>query len=330
METLVEVKDLKKYFPTKGTRDKKVSYVHAVDGVSFQIKRGETFGLVGESGCGKSTLGRTIIRLQSSSEGSIYFKGENITRLSDQQLGPIRRQMQIIFQDPYSSLNPRRCVFDIVKAPLDNLADLTGGQKDAAVLRILEKVGIPTSSYDKYPNEMSGGQRQRVSIARALVTNPDFIVCDEPVSALDVSVRSQVLNLMKDLQAEFDLSYLFISHDLSVVKYLCDTIAVMYLGEIIEVANKEELFKNPLHPYTQALISSIPVPDIHAQREKIILTGDVPSPIDPPAGCRFHPRCPYAGPDCAKVRPAQVYVNDHHAVSCHLRQSARLGEVSNF
>ncbi|MGN0586899.1 MAG: ABC transporter ATP-binding protein [Oscillospiraceae bacterium] len=317
-EVLVKAVDVRKIFLAKNSPiPKNRHYLHAVDNVSLLIHRGETVGLVGESGCGKSTLGRMLIRLHTVTSGSIEFNGKQIENLHGRELRELRKDMQMIFQDPYASLNPRMRVFDSVKAPLDVFGI---GKKEERIRRteeLLKQVEIEESQFDKYPHELSGGQCQRIVIARAMILDPSFIVCDEPVSALDVSVRSQVLNLMKRLQKERGLSYLFISHDLSIVRYLCDKVAVMYLGQIVESASKHELFENPLHPYTEALISAIPVPEINSGRKRIILSGDVPTPIDPPSGCRFRSRCPYADSICAEVEPSPFYFTESHMVKCH-------------
>ncbi|MFN2363899.1 MAG: ABC transporter ATP-binding protein, partial [Halarsenatibacteraceae bacterium] len=300
-ESLLEVKNLKKYFPVKsGVFRRTVGYVKAVDDISFKIKSGETLGLVGESGCGKSTTGRTILRLLEATEGEVIFDGKNIHELNKKDMRSVRRQMQIIFQDPYASLNPRMTVADIIGEPMDihNLAK-NKQERNQKVEDLLERVGLMADHMKRYPHEFSGGQRQRIGVARALAVNPHLIICDEPVSALDVSIQAQVINLMQELQDEFDLTYLFIAHDLSVVKHISDRIAVMYLGKLVELADKKELFDNTLHPYTRSLLSAIPVADPTYEKERIILEGDVPSPMDPPSGCRFHPRCPEAIDICS-------------------------------
>lgn len=316
---LLEAKNVKKYYPVSGglgSKNKKV--LKAVDGVDLTVHEGEIVGLVGESGCGKSTFGRTILRLHSVTDGTICFDGKNIEKLSMKALRPIRRDMQMIFQDPYASLSPRMTIYDSVKAPLDVLEkNLSDAEKEAKIVDILSTVGVTEQHMNKYPHELSGGQRQRVVIARAMITNPKFVVCDEPVSALDVSVRAQVLNLMKKLQRDTGVAYLFISHDLSVVKYICETVAVMYLGRIVEIASKQDLFAKPLHPYTQALMSAIPIPDIHVKQERIILHGDIPSPVNPPRGCPFHTRCPYASENCMESVPTLKDVGNGHKVACH-------------
>ncbi|HXF43752.1 MAG TPA: ABC transporter ATP-binding protein [Pyrinomonadaceae bacterium] len=301
-EALLEVKDLVKHFQTEVSGE----IVRAVDGVSFEIRKGETLGLVGESGCGKSTVGRTIIRLYEPTAGKIFFEGIDLTALNQKQLRTYRSEIQMIFQDPYASLDPRKSVLSIVSEPL--LIHKVNGRSERKqrVEYLLEKVGLDPSYANRYPHEFSGGQRQRIGIARALALNPKLIICDEPVSALDVSVQAQVLNLLKDLKDEFGLTYLFISHGLSVVEYLSDRIAVMYLGKIVEIGPSGKVFKDPLHPYTAALVSAAPQPDIRARRKRIILEGDVPSPINPPKGCRFHTRCPIAQEVCKSSEPQLV------------------------
>ena len=319
-EKLLELKNVKKYFPVKaGVFRRTVDYVKAVDDVSFHIFKGETLGLVGESGCGKSTTGRTILRLLEATEGDIYFEGKNLVELGKKELRDIRKDMQIIFQDPYASLNPRMTVADIVGEPLDihNLVD-NKQERNERVLEILDTVGLSEDHMKRYPHEFSGGQRQRIGVARALAVDPKIIIADEPVSALDVSIQAQVINMMQDLQDDFDLTYLFIAHDLSVVKHISDRIAVMYLGKLVEIADKTELFENTLHPYTQALLSAIPVADPTYDKERIILEGDVPSPVDPPSGCRFHPRCPKAMDVCSEKEPEFKDYGDGHFAACHL------------
>lgn len=319
-KNLLEVNNLKKYFPVKaGIFKRTVAHVKAVDDISFAVKEGETLGLVGESGCGKSTTGRTILRLLEATEGEVLFEGKDVMSLNKSQLRAIRRDMQIIFQDPYASLNPRMTVADIVGEPLD-IHKLAANKKDRnkKVKEILENVGLGEEYMNRYPHEFSGGQRQRIGVARALAVDPKLIIADEPVSALDVSVQAQVVNLMQDLQKEFGLTYLFIAHDLSVVKHISDRVAVMYLGKIVELADKKELFKNPIHPYTQSLLSAIPEADPKKKKDRIILEGDVPSPVDPPSGCRFHPRCPKAFDKCPVMEPEfKEYGNGHYA-ACHL------------
>ncbi|MGX6442255.1 ABC transporter ATP-binding protein [Neobacillus sp. K501] len=316
---LLEIKNLKTYYPVKGGFFKRtIGNVKAVDNISFEIKKGETFGLVGESGCGKSTAGRTILRLLKPTEGQIIFDGKDITKVGGISLREIRRDLQMVFQDPYASLNPMQMVGDIIAEPIYNFEKKSKEVMKKEVMDLLEKVGLPEDAYYKYAHEFSGGQRQRIGIARALALRPKLIIADEPVSALDVSVQSQVLNLLKDLQEEFDLTFLFIAHDLSVVKYMSDRIGVMYLGHMVEIAGKDSLYAEPLHPYTQALISAIPSPDPRKKKERIILKGDVPSPLNPPAGCPFHPRCPMAMEECSKKLPVLKEVKPSHRVACHL------------
>ncbi len=315
-QPLIEVEHLKKYFyKKKGFLSREQEILHAVDDVSFQVMPGVTVGLVGESGCGKSTLGRTILKLYPITEGCVKFKGQDITNYDNRQMRELRTSMQMIFQDPFNSLNPRKINFDSVKSALDN-TKMPESEKNEKVAEMLSYVGISKENFFKFPHELSGGQRQRVVIARAMVSSPEFIVCDEPVSALDVSVRSQVLNLMKEIQQKKNLSYLFISHDMSVINFLCDEIAVMYLGQIVEYADRKELFANPLHPYTKALLSSIPIPDVDRKRNRIILTGDIPSPSHPPKGCRFHTRCPYATESCTEQEPKLTDIGGGHKVAC--------------
>ena len=312
MEKILEVKNLKKYFPSAGQP------VKAVDDVSFDVYRGETLGLVGESGCGKSTTGRLTIKLTDSTAGSIKFAGEEITGIKGTKLRDLRRRMQIIFQDPFSSLDPRQTIGDTIGRPLKVHNLVPAKQRFETVLNLMEKVGLDPNWVNKYPHELDGGRRQRVGIARALAVNPEYIVCDEPVSALDVSIQAQVLNLLQDLQEEMGLTYLFISHDLSVVKHLSSRIAVMYLGKIVELCPADELFDHPAHPYTKALLSAIPVASIDVHRERIILPGDVPSPKNPPSGCRFHTRCPYATERCRCEEPPLVEHAPGHFAACHL------------
>lgn len=317
-EVLLEARDLKKHFVVEKHIDKEKNKVlKAVDGIDLTVYKGEVLGLVGESGCGKSTLGRTLLRMYPVTSGQVIFEGEDISNYSTKQMYGKREKMQMIFQDPYSSLNPRMTVYETVYAALKVHKIGTKEERDRKVREILEDVGLGENQMDKYPHEMSGGQRQRVAIARAVVLQPEFIVCDEPVSALDVSVRSQVLNLLKNLQKKHGISYLFISHDLSVVRYLCDRVAVMYLGKVIEEATKEELFQNPAHPYTRVLLSAIPIPDVNVKKEKMILQGDMPSPIEPPKGCRFHTRCPYAREKCGEIEPKLEAHKAGHNVACH-------------
>ena len=319
-EPLLEVTDLKKHFPIyKGVFSKVSGQVYAVDGVSFSIAKGETLGLVGESGCGKSTVGRTLLRLLEPTEGTIKVGGEDITQLDAQAMLPYRRRMQMIYQDPYASLNPRMTAGDIVGEPLIVHQIGTPAERRERVAALFERVGLRPEAINSYPHEFSGGQRQRIGIARALAINPRLIICDEPVSALDVSVQAQVVNLLKDLQKEFRLSYLFVAHDLAVVENISHRIAVMYLGKIVELTDRQSLFSAPLHPYTEALLSAVPLPDPNAPRRRIILSGDVPSPINPPTGCRFHTRCPYAEARCRVEEPAMREVKPGHLVACHLR-----------
>jgi peptide/nickel transport system ATP-binding protein len=318
-EMILDVKNLKKHFPiTKGILSRNVGHVRAVDGVSIHIHKGETLGLVGESGCGKSTVGRLITGLIKSTAGEVMFEGKNLSQVSRSEMKQIRKRIQFVFQDPYSSLNPRMTILDIIGEPLEvhNLAK--GSVKQERVAELLEIVGLSSNDMYKFPHQFSGGQRQRIGIARALATEPDLLICDEAVSALDVSVQAQILNLLKDLQIKMGLSYLFISHDLNVVKYVADRIAVMYLGEIVEVSDSETLFENPLHPYAKALISAVPLPDPAAQPDRIILKGEVPSPSNPPSGCKFHTRCPVAMDICKKEKPELKEIKERHVVSCHL------------
>lgn len=319
-ETLLEVRNLKKYFPIrKGLFSKVVGHVKAVDGVDFTVKKGETLGLVGESGCGKSTTGRVILRLLEATDGEVLFEGKDVTKLNRHQLRDLRKEMQIIFQDPYASLNPRMTVGDIIGEPFDIHGTFRGKEREDKVIELLEVVGLRAQYMRRYPHEFSGGQRQRIGIARALAMNPKMIICDEPVSALDVSIQAQVINLMQELQEQFGLTYIFIAHDLSVVKHISDRVAVMYLGKIVELAEKNELYSSPQHPYTQALLSAIPVPDPEFKRERIILEGDVPSPVNPPSGCRFHTRCREAKPICREVTPEFKDLGGGHFCACHMR-----------
>lgn len=332
---LLEVKNLKKYFPVRrGVFRRVVANVKAVDGVSFFIREGETLGLVGESGCGKTTAGRSILRLIEPSAGEILFHNNgqavDIAKTPNRRMKPLRRQMQIIFQDPYSSLNPRMTIGDIIAEPLVVHRVGTAKEREARVRKLLEAVGLNPQYIKRYPHEFSGGQRQRIGIARALALGPKLIICDEPVSALDVSIQAQVINLLEDLQKEFGLTYLFIAHDLSVVRHISDRIAVMYLGQIVEMCETEELFSNPRHPYTEALLSAVPVPNPDYQRERIILKGDVPSPVNPPSGCRFHPRCQYAQALCKEQEPPLVDIGGEHFAGCHFSTTLKLKGVAEI
>ncbi|TVY05675.1 ABC transporter ATP-binding protein [Paenibacillus cremeus] len=319
MNNLLEIKGLKKYFPIKsGGFGRTTRFVKAVDDVSFEVKEGETLGIVGESGCGKSTTGRSIIQLIEPSEGTVLFQGKDMTKLKGGELRAMRRDLQIIFQDPYASLNPRMTVGAILEEPLIIHGLGSAAERKQRVLEILNIVGLTPHHYNRYPHEFSGGQRQRIGIARALITRPKLIVADEPVSALDVSIQSQILNLMKELQEQFKLTYIFISHDLSVVRHISDRVGVMYLGRLVELADKHELYSNPQHPYTQALLSAVPHPDPRKTPERIILTGDVPSPANPPSGCAFHTRCSACMDICKTERPQMKKTKDGHAVACHL------------
>ncbi len=314
---LVEVKNLKKYFTQgSGILKKNVKEVKAVDDVSFNIKKGETLGLVGESGCGKSTLGRTLIRLYDVTDGQILFDGEDISNKNEKKLKSFRKRIQTIFQDPYASLNPNMMVKDIIKEPLDIHTDYSNKEKEAIVYEMLEKVGLSRDCARKYPHEFSGGQRQRIGIARALSVKPDFVFCDEPISALDVSIQAQVINLLEDLQKEFDVTYLFIAHDLSMVRHISDRVCVMYLGKVVEIGNSEDIYTNPKHPYTKALLSSIP--SIDNERIEEILEGDVPNPLNPPSGCRFRTRCKLCKEICTKEEPKGKLYENNHIVYCHL------------
>jgi oligopeptide/dipeptide ABC transporter ATP-binding protein len=320
---LIRVQDLVKHFPVRaGVFRRIVNWVQAVDGVSFTIREGETLGLVGESGCGKSTIGRTILHLLEPTSGSVEFDGTSISDLQRKDLKRLRRDMQIIFQDPYASLNPRRPISDSIMAGLNIHKIGTPAERAERVMDILHKVGLEDYHARRYPHEFSGGQRQRIGIARAIALRPKFIICDEPVSALDVSIQSQVLNLLQDLQEEFGLTYLFIAHNLSVVEHISDRVAVMYLGKIVELAPRQELFNNPLHPYTQALMSAIPIPKPNLNRERLILEGEVPSPLNPPEGCRFHPRCPVAMARCSVEEPEFLEDRQDHWAACFRVESS--------
>ncbi|MBI5035621.1 MAG: dipeptide ABC transporter ATP-binding protein [Chloroflexi bacterium] len=321
-DKLLEVKGLKKYFPiTQGIIFQRVkAHVKAVDGLDFFVRKGETLGLVGESGCGKSTTGRTILQLYRPTEGDVIFEGKNLASLKGEELRKMRRHMQMIFQDPYASLNPRMTVGDIIGEPLEVHDIAKGKEKKERVQELLTIVGLNPYFVNRYPHEFSGGQRQRIGVARSLAVNPDFIVCDEPISALDVSIQAQIINLLEELQQKFNLTYLFIAHDLSVVRHISDRVAVMYLGKIVELTDRDALYKNPLHPYTKALLSAVPIPDpvVEEKRERIILVGDVPSPVNPPSGCRFHTRCPIAIDRCKREDPEFRNVGNEHYVACHL------------
>jgi len=320
-DVLLRVEDLKMHFPIyRGVFQRQVGAVHAVDGVSFDVCRGETLGLVGESGCGKSTTGRTILQLYKPTAGKVHFDGVDLVALKGEELRVMRRKMQMIFQDPYASLNPRMTVSDTVGEPLMVHNVATGKEIEERVAHLLKVVGLNPSFASRYPHEFSGGQRQRIGIARALALQPSFIVCDEPISALDVSIQAQVVNLLEELQEEFNLTYLFIAHDLSMVRHISKRVAVMYLGVIMELADRDDLYLNPLHPYTQALLSAVPIPDpiADALRTRTILEGDVPSPVNPPSGCRFRTRCPIAEKICSESRPDFREVTPGHFVACHL------------
>ena len=322
-EVLLRVKNLKKYFPIKrGLIQRKVGDVKAVDGISFDVNKGETLGLVGESGCGKTTTGHVILQLYPATSGEIIFEGQDLSKLKGEALRRIRPKMQMIFQDPHASLNPRMTVGSIISEPLVEHSVVRGRARAARVKDLLDLVGLDATHANRYPHEFSGGQRQRIGIARALALNPEFIVCDEPIAALDVSIQAQVVNLMEDLQAEFGLTYLFISHDLSMIRHIAQRVAVMYLGHIMELADRYDLYENPLHPYTQALLSAVPSPDpvLEEQRERIILTGDVPSPANPPPGCPFNTRCPIAVDRCHQEVPAWRELRPNHWVACHLAE----------
>ena len=319
--TVLEVRDLKKHFPVHGgLLRRRVGFVFAVDGISFEIRAGETLGLVGESGSGKSTAGKSILRLIDPTAGQVMLNGEDVTRAPVQRLRALRRQMQMVFQDPYASLNPRLSAETIVAEPLRNYGVVARSEMRDRVTALFERVGLTSEAMVKYPHEFSGGQRQRLGVARALALEPALIVADEPVSALDVSVQAQVLNLLMDLQQDANLAFLFISHDLAVVEHISHRVAVMYLGKIVELTDRRKLFEGPLHPYTQALLSAAPVPDPRTRRRRIILTGDIPSPINPPGGCPFHTRCPVAEPRCSTQVPPMRTVAAGHDVACHLHQ----------
>ena len=329
---LVELEHLKVYFPIKSgvLLDRHVGDIRAVDDVSLQIKRGETVGLVGESGCGKSTVGRAILRLYKPTAGRILFEGRDISELGENELRPLRRRMQMVFQDPYASLNPRHSVGRIISEPLRTHGLASRREASGRVRDLLKVVGLPTDSAGRYPHEFSGGQRQRIGLARAIAVNPDFVVADEPVSALDVSIQAQIINLLEQLQEEFDLTYLFIAHDLAVVRDISDRIAVLYLGWIVEISSATELYENPLHPYTISLLSAVPIPDpiIERRREPVLLAGDLPSPANPPAACRFHTRCPFVQPTrCREEVPPLRKFSSGHEVACHFAEEIKEGRI---
>ncbi len=317
--SLLEIRNLKKYFPVGGDFfGRSRGEVKAVDGVNLTVEEGETLGLVGESGCGKSTLGRTILRLIEPTDGEVIFDGRNLVKLSQRELRGMRKQMQIIFQDPYASLNPRMKVGEIVGEGLEIHKLVPRKKKRDRVMELLKQVGLREEHYDRYPHEFSGGQRQRIGIARALAVNPRFIVADEPVSSLDVSIQAQIINLLQELQEKMHLTYFFISHDLRVVEHISHRVAIMYLGKIVEIASSETIYQDAKHPYTRALLSAVPMPDPDQKKERMILQGDVPSPIQPPSGCSFHPRCPYREEICDKVEPQLEFNANNHGVSCHV------------
>ena len=323
-DTLLRVEDLKIYYPVAGSGFGKKEFVKAVDGVTFEVKKGEVFGIVGESGCGKSTLGRGVCKLENLTSGHVYLDGEDITEYNDRRMRSVRKKVQMVFQDPYTSLNPRMSVFDIIAEPLlvhhlyQDKADL-----EKKVLDLLHRVGLDDYHANRYPHEFSGGQRQRIGIARALAVEPSLIIADEPVSALDVSIQAQVLNLLNELKHDLDLTYIFVAHDLSVVEYISDRVGVMYLGNFVEVGEKEKIYSNPMHPYTQALLSAVPVPDPTAKRERILLEGSIPSAHKPPTGCKFHTRCPKCMECCKTQAPERYEVDDGHYVYCHLYDKER-------
>lgn len=323
-DTLLRVEDLKIYYPVAGSGFGKKEFVKAVDGVTFEVKKGEVFGIVGESGCGKSTLGRGVCKLENLTSGHVYLDGEDITEYNDRRMRSVRKKVQMVFQDPYASLNPRMSVFDIIAEPLlahhlyQDKADL-----EKKVLDLLHRVGLDDYHANRYPHEFSGGQRQRIGIARALAVEPSLIIADEPVSALDVSIQAQVLNLLNELKHDLDLTYIFVAHDLSVVEYISDRVGVMYLGNFVEVGEKEKIYSNPMHPYTQALLSAVPVPDPTAKRERILLEGSIPSAHKPPTGCKFHTRCPKCMECCKTQAPERYEVDDGHYVYCHLYDKER-------
>lgn len=318
-EKILIVKNLKKYFPLrKSILKRQTQYLRAVDDVSFYVERGKTLGVVGESGCGKTTLGRTILRLHSITEGSVIYNGIDLSTLKGEQLRKIRPKIQIIFQDPYASLSPRMTVGEIIGEAVRVHNIVPKDQYKDYIISVMKNCGLQAHYFDRYPHEFSGGQRQRICIARALALKPELIICDEPVSALDVSIQAQIINLLKDLQRQHGLTYIFISHDLSVVEYISDYVAVMYLGSIVEFGPKEKIFKNPMHPYTKALLSAVPVPDPKVKMNRIILSGEIPSPVNPPSGCKFHTRCPMAMDICKRVPPVYKEYEEEHRVACHL------------
>ena len=316
-DVILRAEHVKKYFPITGLFGTVENYVRAVDDVSLELRRGETYGLVGETGCGKSTLGRTLISLVPATEGQILLDGQDITHLKESESRALRRRVQMVFQDPYTSLNPRKRVGSILTEAMDIQNIGARSERMDAALELMEKVGLHTEHFYRYPHELSGGQRQRVGLARALIVNPELVVCDEPVSALDVSVQSQILNLLVDMQKKRGLTYLFISHDMSVIRYVSDRVGVMYLGHLVEEADTAELFANPLHPYTQVLLSAVPSPDPHVKKQRTVLEGDLPSPIDPPTGCVFHTRCPKAKDCCRQTAPEMRELSPGHRIACH-------------
>lgn len=320
-KVLLKAENIKKYFPITGLFGKVENYVKAVDGVSLELYQGETYGLVGETGCGKSTLGRTLIQLLQPSEGTITLDGEDISRLTTAESRKLRRRVQMVFQDPYTSLNPRKRIGDILTEALDIQNIGSSDERMDIAMELMQQVGLLVEHYYRYPHELSGGQRQRVGLARALIVNPELVVCDEPVSALDVSVQSQILNLLVDMQKKRKLTYLFISHDMAVIRYVSDRVGVMYLGHLVEEADTAELFRNPRHPYTQVLLSAVPSPNPHVRKQRTVLEGDLPSPIDPPAGCVFHTRCPYATERCRRETPEMRSVGEGHKLACHREEA---------
>lgn len=327
-EPLLQVRDVKTHFPVRGGLLGRVrGTVKAVDGVSFDVRRGETLGLVGESGCGKSTLGRTLLRLMEPTAGSIRFEGQELTGLSQRELRPLRRRMQLIFQDPYASLNPRMTVRDIIGEPFAIHGLARGREREEKVLALLELMGLPREAMERYPHEFSGGQRQRIGIARSIAMRPDLVIADEPISALDVSIQAQIVNLLVDLQRELKLTYVFIAHDLKIVEYISTRVAVMYLGKIVELADAVDLYRRPRHPYTQALLSAVPVPDPDHKKTRIILQGDVPSPLAPPPGCAFHPRCPHAFERCRRETPPLYDLGSGHTAACFLAEPDAQGRT---